>query len=216
LFGRAHTIAAFHRLYYGRGRGERHRWSETYWLGVPCQKCPLDLWIYQEILFEMRPDLVVETGSAAGGSALYLASILDLLGKGQVLSIDIKDHEQRPAHPRVTFLRGSSTAAPVVEEVSRRADQRRVLVILDSDHGKDHVLAELRAYSRLVSEGGYLIVEDTNVNGHPVQKKHGPGPAEAVAQFLDECTDFEVDRAREKFLLTFNPSGYLRRRKTGA
>jgi cephalosporin hydroxylase len=85
------------------------------------------------------------------------------------------------------------------------------LVILDSDHSRDHVLTELRTYSPLVTPGQYLIVEDTNVNGHPVLSEHGPGPAEALVEFLDETDGFEVDRAREKFGMTFNPGGYLRR-----
>jgi cephalosporin hydroxylase len=88
-------------------------------------------------------------------------------------------------------------------------------VILDSDHERDHVLNELRLYAPLVSAGSYLIVEDSNVNGHPVVSDFGPGPAEAVEQFLAETEEFEVDRSREKFFLTFNPSGYLRKRGPG-
>ncbi len=86
------------------------------------------------------------------------------------------------------------------------------MVILDSDHSRDHVLRELELYSPLVTPGCYLVVEDTNVNGHPVSPEFGPGPMEAVEAFLETTNDFEVDRSREKLLLTFNPSGYLRRR----
>jgi cephalosporin hydroxylase len=93
----------------------------------------------------------------------------------------------------------------------RAAGAGRVLVVLDSDHSRDHVLAELRAYAPLVTPGSYLVVEDTNVNGHPVYEAFGPGPMEAVQDFLKERDDFEVDRSREKFLLTFNPGGWLRK-----
>ena len=199
---------AFHRVYY-----DTAVWKDTYWLGVRTQKCPLDLWIYQEILFEQRPDLIIETGTAHGGSALYLASVCDLLGRGEIVTVDIHPIDGRPAHDRITYLTGSSTAPDVVAEIERLAEGREhVLVILDSDHARDHVLDELRIYSRFVSPGGYVIVEDTNVNGHPVFPEHGPGPMEAVEAFLAETEELEVDSTREKFFLTFNPRGFLRKR----
>lgn len=198
----------FHRLYY-----DTAVWKDTYWLGVRTQKCPLDLWIYQELLVEQKPDLIIETGTAHGGSALYLASVCDLLGKGEIVTVDIFPIEGRPAHDRITYLTGSSTAPNVVAEVERiAAGRENVLVILDSDHARDHVLDELRTYTRFVPPGGYLIVEDTNVNAHPVFPEHGPGPMEAVEAFLAETNEFEVDSAREKFFLTFNPRGFLRKR----
>lgn len=188
-------------------------WKDTYWLGVRALKLPLDLWVYQEILYETRPDLIIETGTAGGGSALYLASICDLLGTGKVLSIDIdeKGHvddsfsgEERPSHPRIHYLLGSSTAPAIVEEVKREAEgAERTMVVLDSDHSEAHVYAELKAYAPLVTIGGYLVVEDTN--------SHRAGPMQAVQTFLEEDQRFEVDSAREKFLITFNPNGYLRR-----
>jgi cephalosporin hydroxylase len=205
--GEPGVTEAFHRLYY-----DTAVWKDTYWLGVRTQKCPLDLWVYQEILNETRPDLILETGTAHGGSALYLASVCDLLGRGEVVTVDISPVEGRPQHDRITYLTGSSTADEVVGEVERLAtDHERVLVILDSDHSRDHVLDELRIYSRLVSPGSYLVVEDSNVNGHPVLAEHGPGPMEALEEFLAESDEFEVDAAREKFFLTFNPRGYLRK-----
>ena len=86
------------------------------------------------------------------------------------------------------------------------------MVVLDSDHTRDHVAEELRLYAPLVTSGCYLVVEDTNVNGNPVLPEFGPGPQEAVAEFLAQTDDFEVDHEREKLMLTFNPNGYLRRR----
>ena len=199
---------AFHRLYY-----DTSVWKDTYWLGVRTQKCPLDLWIYQEILHETRPELILETGTAHGGSALYLACVCDLLGQGDVVTVDIHPVEGRPEHDRVTYISGSSTADEVVAELERLvAGRDRVLVILDSDHSRDHVLDELRIYERFVTPGSYLIVEDTNVNGHPAMPEHGPGPMEALEEFLTETEEFEVDVAREKFFMTFNPHGFLRKR----
>jgi cephalosporin hydroxylase len=202
-------VAEFHRRYYER---RTETWGETYWLGHRVLKCPLDLWIYQEILHELRPELIVETGTYRGGSALFLASICDLLGRGEVVTIDSKRQRGRPRNRRITYLHGSSTAPEITRQVERRAKGKRpILVILDSGHGKAHVLDELRTYAPLVTPGSYLIVEDTNLNGHPVEPGHGPGPAEAVAAFLAENAAFHRDPSREKLLLTFNPDGYLQK-----
>jgi cephalosporin hydroxylase len=199
----------FHRLYY-----DSRVWQgRTTWLGVPVAKTPMDLWIFQEIIHRTRPELIIECGTFAGGSALYMAAICDLIGSGSVLTIDIAP-VLMPRHPRVSYLVGSSVDPQtyrLVEATTARA--KRVMVVLDSEHTKDHVLAELNLYSRLVTPGQYLVCEDSNVNGHPVFAEHGPGPAEALDEFLrDHGQEFEVDRGCEKFLLTFNPGGYLRRR----
>lgn len=202
-------VNSFHRLYYDSGP---RTWRDTYYLGVTTYKCPLDLWIYQEIVYETRPDLIVETGTACGGSALYLASLCDLVGTGEVVSIDIERHHDLPSHPRATFLTGSSVADDIVGDVKKQVERSQsVLVILDSDHSRAHVREELRVYSSLVTVGNYLIVEDTNVNGHPVFSEFGDGPWEAVRDFLAADGRYEVDHSREKFFMTFNPSGYLRR-----
>ena len=201
---------AFHRLYYDAATTT---WKETFWLDQRVAKCPLDLWIYQEILVETQPDLIVETGSYVGGSALFLASVCDLIGHGRIVTVDVVEHTGRPKHRRITYLTGSSVDDDVISQVRQRArGAKRVMVILDSDHARDHVLHELELYSELVSSGCYLIVEDTNINGHPVSPGFGPGPMEAVATFLGSTGAFEIDRSREKLLLTFNPAGYLRRR----
>lgn len=204
------VVRPFHRLFYDSGK---QTWSNTYWLGVPAQKCAFDLWVYQEMLHELRPAVIVECGTANGGSALFLASICALLGQGEVVTVDIAEQPGRPSHERITYLKGSSTDPETLESVKQLVASRTpVVVILDSDHSRDHVLNELRLYAPLVSAGSYVIVEDSNVNGHPVVPDFGPGPAEAVTRFLAETDEFEVDRSREKFFLTFNPSGYLRKR----
>ena len=198
----------FHILYYDLAQST---WKNTRWLGTPVNKLPLDLWLYQELLAELRPDLIVETGTLYGGSALYLAGICDLIGHGQVLSVDIAPRDQ-PAHPRVRYLTGSSTEPSIVRTVAEAAEgQSVVLVILDSDHTRDHVLDELHAYAPFVTPGSYLIVEDTNLNGHPVFPRFGPGPMEAVDEFLRHDRGFRRDPSMERLLLTFNPKGYLKR-----
>jgi cephalosporin hydroxylase len=206
------TVEQFHKLFYETAYAGRDGWSNPKWMGVEALKCPFDLWIYQEILHELRPDVIIETGTARGGSALFLGTMLDLLNAGHLYSIDIVRRPEWPTHPRVTYLTGSSTSSPIVDEVRRRiAGASRVMVILDSDHKKDHVFEELRLYSPFVTKGSYLIVEDTNVNGRPVFPGFGPGPGEAVDEFLAKHPSFVRDASRERFFLTFNPGGYLRR-----
>lgn len=207
------VVEQFHRLYY---ESEAQTWKNTFFLGVRTAKCPLDLWIYQELLVELRPDLIVECGTAWGGSALYLATICDLIGTGRIITIDVADEPGRPSHPRITYVRGSSTSDEVVAMVHEQAaGAETVLVLLDSDHSYAHVRGELVAYSPLVTPGSYLVVEDTNVNGHPVLPEFGPGPWEAAEEFLATHPEFTVDNEREKFFLTFNPRGFLRRRALG-
>jgi cephalosporin hydroxylase len=211
----AGIVRDFHRLYFDGPAGAGRVHHRTTWMGVPCLKTPLDLWIYQEILFETRPALVVETGSHKGGSALFLAHALDAIGapESRVVSIDVLADANRPAHPRIRWVAGSSADPGVVDPIFAGRDPAEPrLVILDSDHSREHVLAELALLAPRVPPGGCLIVEDTNVNGHPVLPEHGPGPWEAVEEFLGRNPQWERDRSREKFLLTYNPGGYLRRR----
>lgn len=204
--------AAFHEAYYYAGL-----WRTTTWMGVRTWKCPLDLWVYQEIVAETRPTLIIECGTAYGGTSLFLANLFDHIGDGRVVSIDIAKRSPLPSHPRVEYLHGSSTDAATLDTVRQRVrPDDRVMVILDSLHSRDHVLAELRAYWGMVSPSCYLIVEDSNINGHPVYTDYepdaGPGPFEAVEEFLAENDRFEVDPSRERYLMTFNPRGYLRRK----
>jgi cephalosporin hydroxylase len=209
------TAERFHDIYYSKldsGRGLHT--IVLSWMGYELLKCPLDLWAYQELIVTHRPDVILETGTYKGGSALYLANVCELIDHGAVVSIDIDaTHAMaRPQHPRITYLTGSSTAPHILDRVRTILDGRtNVLVILDSDHRRDHVLEELRHYRQFVPLGGYLIVEDTNVNGHPTYPEFGPGPWEAVDAFLAEDSSFAADRTRERFILTMNPRGYLQR-----
>lgn len=194
---------------------ESDAWTHATWLGSQALKNPLDLWVYQEIMFDTRPELVIETGTYRGGSAFFLASICDLIGSGEVVSIDIEpEREDYPRHPRITYLGGKPSVDPgVVSDVRARADGLRTLVILDSDHSQANVEAELEAYAPLVPVGCYVIVEDSNIG--QIRKDLMPGPLQAIERFLAQTDEFEVDREREKFLITFNPSGFLRRVRAG-
>ena len=208
-------VDQFHDLYYTLGQ-KGYNTNLVSWLGYSSLKCPLDLWIYQEIIVRALPDVIIETGTASGGSALYLASMCDLVDHGEVITVDVdaRSGELRPTHPRLTYLVGSSTDAAILDALEARlAGRKSSLVLLDSDHRAEHVLAELRAYQRFVPVGGYLVVEDTNINGHPTYPEFGPGPMEALDAFLRESDAFKIDSTCERFLMTMNPRGYLQRIK---
>jgi cephalosporin hydroxylase len=203
-------INAFHKLYY---HNNSQTWDNTYWMGTKILKCPLDMWIYQEIFHELKPDLIIECGTNRGGSASFMAALLDIIGNGRILTIDIEAYDNRPQHPRVEYLLGSTVDDVVVKKVRESIKPgEKVLVILDSDHSDRHVYQEMNIYHELVSRGSYMIVEDSNVHGHPVHKHHGPGPFESIERFLKHNNEFVIDRSREKFMMTFNPTGYLKKR----
>jgi cephalosporin hydroxylase len=138
-----------------------------------------------------------------------------MVGNGKIVTIDIDEMEGRPQHQRIEYLLGSSVSVEIVGQVRKiiheSGNNTRIMVILDSDHHKEHVLKELRIYNTFVTKGSYLIVEDTNINGHPVAPQFGPGPMEATEEFLKENQDFIIDKTKEKFYLTFNPGGYLKK-----
>jgi cephalosporin hydroxylase len=204
------TVDDFHRLYYN---SFQQTWEQTYWLGTKILKCPLDLWVYQELIHQIRPDLLIETGTAFGGSAHYFACLFDLLGSGRVVTIDVAGtpfFPDRPVHPRIEYIHGSSTDPGIVDRLRSQA-AGTVMVILDSDHRQAHVAQELELYAPLVTADSYLIVEDSNVNGHPIAIEHGPGPGEAIEEFLTRHPEYEIDLGCEKFFMTFNPGGFLRK-----
>lgn len=204
-----------------------HKYAYNFkWMGRPIIQLPQDMMAMQEILWEVKPDLVIETGVAHGGSVLYYASLLELMGHGEVLGIDIDirahNRESIEAHPmskRVRLLQGSSIDPGMTEQVRCMAQGKRVLVVLDSNHTHEHVLAELQAYAPLVSPGSYCVVMDTLVEDMPAHLSNsdrpwGPGnnPKTAVQSFLKDHPEFHVDEDLEaKLLLSVAPSGYLRR-----
>ncbi len=182
------------------------------YFGVPTQKNPLDLWVYQELLFEQRPDVIVEIGNFAGGSALALAHLCDQLAHGRVIGVDISHArvpEQVRDHPRIKLIEADACEAFEAVRAEIGADET-TLVIEDSSHTYDNTLAVLRRYAPLVPVGGYLIVEDS-ICHHGLELGPQPGPYEAIDAFLREHPEFTVDRGREAYLITWNPRGFLRR-----
>ncbi len=201
---------AFHQTWY-----DCQLWKEIAWFGLPIRKNPFDLFQYQEIISQQRPEFVIECGSFVGGSTLYFAHLLDLVGRGKVISIELANcwDSRVLEHPRVVPLAGSSVDPQIVSRVRQLVPEGApCFVILDSDHRAEHVLAELHIYREFVQVGNYMVVEDTNINGHPVLPGWGAGPFEAVEAFLKEDSRFTPDRWRErKLFMTFAPSGWLRR-----
>lgn len=190
-------------------------WSNQ-WFGIPTWQNPNDAWIIQEIISETKPEFIVETGTFRGGSAVLWATILrEVNAAGRVITIDIEDMSDRARNLEIsrmiTFIIGSSTDKKVVSHIADLTRGKRVLVILDSNHSRDHVLNELKSYSEMVSVGSYIVVQDSNVNGHPVYSNHGPGPMEAIEAFLASNENFAPDRERERLMHTTNPKGYLKR-----
>lgn len=207
----------FHTLYYDHQ--DHSTWTGLTFMGHKTLKCPLDLWIYQEIFNDIRPDFIIETGTFEGGSAIYWASLCHLFQTGKVISIDLNPRAQ-PSHPLVTYIKGDSVGAETLKQVKAIISDTlnpnpTVLINLDSLHLFTHVRDELIAYHPLVSLGSYMIVEDTNLCGHPIEWDRAAfgnkGPWEAVDEFLLTHPEFEVDASREKLLMTFNPRGYLKR-----
>lgn len=197
-------------------------WKNMWFQGVQLIKNPLDLWMMQQIIWEVRPDYIIETGTWRGGSALYWAHTLHGMGleNSRVLTVDLQDQTQtartRPLWQKyVQFFPGSSTDPQIVSRIAHVVKGKRVLVTLDSDHSMNHVLEELRLYSPLVSPGSYLVVEDTHIDGIPTFPHLSPGPTAAVNRFLEQGGSkmFERDLTREALVMTFNPGGWLRRKK---
>jgi cephalosporin hydroxylase len=205
---------------------DRHGYTYFWkWLGLPIIQTPDDIVAIQEIIWEMRPQVVIETGFARGGSAILYSSILELIGEGRVVSVDIevREHNRRAVeeHPfgeRVDFVEGSSTARDTMDCVRALfLDGARVMVVLDSNHTHQHVLDELRLYGPLVTEGQFLVVSDTIVEDIPPQvhrpREWGPGnnPKTALDEYLRETDRFEPDSwFNSKVLITSSRGGYLR------
>lgn len=196
-------------------------WRSFWFHSIRIEKSPTDLWNMQQLISELRPDFIVETGTFRGGSALFWANALNGLGltRSRVLTVDVSDFTSEaaldPLWPRyIEFFRGSSTDPAIVDQLRRRTHGARVLVTLDSDHAAHHVLRELRMYAPLVSQGSYLIVEDTEMDGVPTYPESFPGPLAAVTLFLKEggAAQFESDATRERLGITYNPAGWLRRK----
>ena len=212
------VASQFHQQFY---RGIDWR-KDLKYCGVPILKNPLDLFILQELVWETEPELVIETGTAFGGSALYMSHIMDHIGNGAVITIDSRTAKwvpttyEYPTHPRIRYLVGSSLdpeqLSLVADAVGARRKSSKIMVILDSCHKMLHVIGEIKAYARFVTSGSYLIIEDTNTGLvlTPEQlNEHGPGPAEAIVSIQCDprgvLKDFiEYVSLRERFGFSFN------------
>ena len=198
------------------------------WMGVPIIQLPADVMATQEVIWSTKPDVIIETGVARGGSVLFMASLLELIGKGKVIGVDvdIRAHnrdsiERHPMTKRVVLIEGSSTDQEVIAEIRAQIpDSASVMVVLDSDHSRDHVLAELRSYGPMVTEGCYIVVADTILgfldeertprNRSKIWLK-GDEPLAALEIYLGETDRFEVDDVlNSKLILASSPGGYLR------
>lgn len=204
-----------------------HKYAYNFsWMGRPIIQFPQDMIAMQEIVWAVRPEVIVETGIAHGGSLVYYASLLELAGGDEVIGIDIDirahNREAILAHPmarRISMVEGSSIDPHTIEEVTARVAGRRAIIVLDSNHTHDHVLAELRAYAPMTCVGGYCVVMDTLVEDMPQRlaasdRSWGPGnnPKTAVAVYLAEDPRFVADISIDaKLLITVAPGGYLRR-----
>jgi len=200
------------------------------WMGRPVIQYPQDIVAMQELIWEIKPDLIIETGIAHGGSLIFYASMLELIGKGEIVGIDIdirahnrSEIEKHPMYKRISMIEGSSIDAAIIEKVkAKAAGCEKILVILDSNHTHDHVLEELKAYAPLVSVGSYVVVFDTIVEqlpadylpGHKRPWGIGDNPMTSVIEFLKTNDHFQIDKSiNNKLLISVAPDGYLKRVK---
>jgi cephalosporin hydroxylase len=200
---------------------------EVTWLGIPIIQLPEDMVVMQELIWKVRPDVIVESGVAHGGALMLYSSILELLGQGRVIGLDIEIRKYNrlaiEAHPlthRIELIEGDSLADATVEAVrSRVKPGEHVMVALDSNHTREHVLGELERYAPLVTPNSYLVVFDAVMALVADAPKAGEewdqdNPLEAVREFLERNDDFEVDRSYERLAVTYCQGGFLRRRET--
>lgn len=201
---------------------------EPTWLGIPIIQYPNDIVMMQELIWKVRPDLIVETGVAHGGSAILYASILELIGKGHVIGVDVEIRQynrvailSHPLSKRVTLLEGSSVSDGVLQEIRKRTrEHESVLVVLDSNHSYDHVMREMSIYSEFVSPEGYMVVMDGaqglvwDIPRGKAEWRHD-NPLHAIEDFLKTHDDWESDHHYTRMHVTSNPRGYLKRLRGG-
>jgi len=187
--------------------------KSTTYFGVPALKNPFDFWVYQEIIHQSKPTLIIEIGNNFGGSTLALAHLQDLMGQGRIIAIDIdhsRIHRVVREHPRITLIEGAACSVFEAASALVRPDDR-ILIIEDSSHTYENTLNVLTSYSRLLKSGEYFIVEDS-ICHHGLDVGPKPGPYEAIEEFTRMRPDFEIDRSKESFVITWNPKGFLVRK----
>lgn len=189
-------------------------YDKAHWMGTQILKNPFDMWIYQEMIYKIQPDVLVEIGSYKGGSTLCFAHLMDIIGHGQVVSVDIDRTEYHVSHPRIVTVTGDSAAPEVVAKVRELCKGKTVLVIQDGSHDMLPVLDDLRNYAPLVTKGSYFVVEDTVYDlFFPANEIDGyeGGAYNAVVRFLKEDPTFEPDPECERYLFTNHPRGFLKK-----
>ena len=209
--GQERIYNEFHSLYYNS-----NIWSHQYWMGAKCMKSVFDSWNYQEIIFDMKPDLVIEIGTYNGGSSLMLSNFLQNANpNGKLIAVDISHELSRPYLHDVNgiiMVEGDSLSSAVITQLQQYIDKAdKVFMLLDGEHRKHHVLQEIIHLGGMLRKGDYLVVEDGNINGHPVLPGWGDGPYEAIQEYFKFFpNNFKHDYDRErKFGFTFAPEGYL-------
>lgn len=205
----------FHKYY-----EENKLWANLNWMGIPMWKLPFDAIIVQDLIYKIRPDYIIETGTGMGGSSAFYSTICETISHGKVITVDIENKHQLQYIPekireRISFIHSSSTDSGAVVSIYNKCNFKKNLVILDSWHTEDHVLKELLLYCDLVPVNSYIIVEDSHVNGHPIEWRWGKGPHEAIHEFLktEKGKNFIIDKKCENQIMTFNPDGFLKRIK---
>lgn len=199
------TINEYHKLYHAHMLSQ---WP-VHWLGVRVEKPPEDLLIYADIIFQQMPDIIVEIGTRWGGSALWFACIMDIIKHGEVITIDINPHVDK-RHPRVRYVKGDAHDPYTYQFIEDRVGSKKCMVSEDSNHSKDSTLKIMDLYGDLVTPGYYMVVEDINQGGHPVESGGDPWAYDAVVEFMKDNDKWEWDREVEKHLYTWN--AWLRRK----
>ena len=201
------TVYAYRNLF-----DAQRTWSTMTWRGHASAKIPNDMWLYQEAIFELKPSLIVEFGTNEGGSALFLADVMDAMESlnGRILTIDILRRDNLPRHPRISYFVGHSRHDPAIAKVKEEvvAAKGPVMFIEDSEHSATHIAAELEIYAPMVTPGSYFVVEDC---GWPDQTMI---VQDVIAAFLKANPDFEVDDSKGRYLMTLSPGGWVKRRKS--
>lgn len=199
---------------------------EIDWLGIPIIQTPEEIILMQEVIFCVQPDYVIETGIAHGGSLILYASIMEAIGKGKVIGIDIdiREHnkkvlEKHRLFKRLELIEGNSISEEIVDQIKKKIpDGAKVMVCLDSNHYKEHVLKELELYKEFVSLNSYLVVYDTITSkmaelGATDKTYINNGPKEAVEEFLNTNDDFQIDKKFNRLIISYSPDGFLKRIK---
>ena len=185
-----------------------------YWRGIPVIQSPQDLWIFQEIITDRQPEVIIEIGSLAGGLTQYLADLLLLIGgKRRVVALDIDHSHFRAESPLIDCITGDSGDPGIASEIAETCKNKQTMIIHDSCHHADAVFDDLVTYSPLVTKGQYFIAADGIIDLFHGQKvklsKRYPGPLVAVEKFLEQAPEFRADLEREKLVVTYNPRSFL-------